>query len=649
MDSVQNILNRHTRDSAEVQALNWLAQEAEKSDGPLAKRYYREAIRISETYTEVPSVVSSYVKMALLLSRAAQNDSAQVYIDKASRVLEHYPKRYRMRLSYYNACGLINKNLGNHEEALKYYNNISALGEPALSKSDVAGNYLNIANIYHLTGKSALSQAYHFKALKIFESLNNETGMAFCYNGLGILFYDQKDYNKAMYYLNRSMALKRKTGNTRSIVSGLNGLAVLYMDLKDYPRALQNIDSMILLSEKFGLKDRLCEGLTNQGTIFRLQNRQNEAHACFVKARALAEELSNANFLAKINLETGHLYQDQARKDQARNSLLQGIKQARIANNPGFEQGAHHQLADLYYANGQFKEAFDEYRLFHEQYDTVAGATVKMQLYDMEAKYENQKKETEIALLKKDQLLQAVRIQEQNVFQTAILVTLTLVVVIGALLFGWYRANSRAKRQLEIERMRNHIAQDLHDDIGSTLSSINIISKMAAQHPEHDNVRNHFIQIEDHSGKMLSTMADIIWSISPENDSLSEVVLHMKEFAAEILEPKNINYRFDEKGDMDHVKIDAGLRKNVFLIFKEALNNAMKYSNCTGVSIGLTLASGSLTLDIADNGRGFDFQKIKPGNGLNNMKERASQMQAKLEVNSVEGQGTQIVLSVAVA
>jgi two-component system, NarL family, sensor histidine kinase UhpB len=649
IDSVLAIINKHTRDSSEVRALNWLAKESEKKDTPTALRYYREAIRISENYEAGPWVVTSYIKIALLLSRSAQNDSARFYIDKATPVLERYPKNNKLLHSYYNALGLFNKNIGNYEVALKCYESIAAFGEAIIGKEEVAGNYLNIANIYNATSKFSLSQDYHFRALKIFEELKNETGIAFCYNGLGIQFYKQKNYSKAESYFKKSLVLKKKIGNKKAYSSGFIGLAVLYMDLKDYSQALENINLAISICEEFNMKDHLCEGLINKGMIYHFQDRQKEAHECFAKAKTLAEELRNANLLAKVNVELGGLYQDQSNKDRALASLLQGIEQAKRGKNLDFEQSAHRHLADLYYSNGQFKEAFEEFRVFHMLYDSLEGSSVKMQLYDMEAKYETQKKETEIALLKKDQQLRATAIREQNIFQTVILVALVLVVVISILFFNWYRVINRTRRQLEIERVRNNIAQDLHDDIGSTLSSINIISKMAAQNPVNENANNNFAQIEDHSGKMLSTMADIIWSINPGNDMLDEIVIHMKEFAAEILEPKNINYHFQVTGNLKNQKIDVVIRKNIFLIFKEALNNAMKYSHCTEISINLVLASTRLTLDIVDNGDGFDFQQIRRGNGLNNMKERAALMNGQLEIKTAQHQGTHIVISVTIA
>ena len=643
------IVNRHSRDSSEVRSLNWLAKEAEKKDTKAALQYYREAIRVSEAYADGPWLGSSYSKIALLLSTAAQNDSARIYMEKAGQVMRRYPTHKGLMRTYYNALGLYNKNIGNYEEALKTYEASLALGESVIGKEEIAGNYLNMANIYIKLGKPSLAQTNYFNALRIFDELKSETGIAFCYNGLGVQFYAQKNYSKAEYYLKKSLEIKKRLGNKKAISNGLNGLAVLYMDLKNYPEALKNINGSIALSEEFNMKDHLCEALINKGMICSLQNNIKEAQECFAKAKTLAEELQSSAFLAKINVESALIYKAQSKNDKALVSLLAGIKQARQVKNREYEQNAHRHLADLYYSKGEFKKAFDEYEIYHLLFDSLEGHTVKMQLNDMEARYETRKKEAEITLLKKAQQLQDAEIRQKNTIQTAILVMLGLVVIVSVLFFNWYKAINRAKRQLEIERVRNHIAQDLHDDIGSTLSSINIISKMASRNPLSENTSSNFAQIEDHSGKMLSTMADIIWSIHPGNDTLDEIVVHMKEFAAEILEPLNIAYHFEETGKMKNLKIDVTIRKNLFLIFKEALNNAMKYSNCTEIKIVLALTPAGLAMDIIDNGDGFSVNHIKPGNGLNNMKERTALMGGQFNIKAGEKEGTHISVAVAIA
>ena len=127
MDSALLIVSRHTRDSVEVRTLNWLARQAEKNDTDAAMRFYHQAIDVAERNPAVKDVISSYIKIALLLSRAAQNDSARYYLDKATGVIQYYPKTSVFWSGYYNAFGLFNKNIGNYDEALKWYRNIAAL------------------------------------------------------------------------------------------------------------------------------------------------------------------------------------------------------------------------------------------------------------------------------------------------------------------------------------------------------------------------------------------------------------------------------------------------------------------------------------------------------------------------------------------
>ena len=205
---------------------------------------------------------------------------------------------------------------------------------------------------------------------------------------------------------------------------------------------------------------------------------------------------------------------------------------------------------------------------------------------------------------------------------------------------------ARISKYLTEEKLRSKIAKDLHDDMGSTLSSINIISKMVLQNNEHNEIAKDYLsKIKDNSGRMLESMSDIVWAINPVNDTLEKVILRMKEFTAEILEPLNINYSFNENGDLSAVELNLNQRKDFFLIFKEAINNAAKYSGCTEVSIELTKKDAFLTLVVHDNGKGFDKTIINSGNGLQNMHSRALAMKAEFQINTQSGGGVTVILS----
>ncbi|MES2777574.1 MAG: ATP-binding protein [Bacteroidota bacterium] len=205
----------------------------------------------------------------------------------------------------------------------------------------------------------------------------------------------------------------------------------------------------------------------------------------------------------------------------------------------------------------------------------------------------------------------------------------------------------RISKYFTEERLRSKIAQDLHDDLGSALSSININSKMAIKNTTPQKVNEYLQNIQFNSRHMMESLSDIVWAIDPQNDTLEQLIIRMKEFAAEILEPLNIEYRFTEELPRDGMELDLTQRKNLYLIFKESINNAAKYSQCKMVEVQLKNDSQQTLLFVKDDGKGFDRSRIKEGNGLGNMQERASDMGACIEILTSEGQGTVVQVKLA--
>ncbi len=176
---------------------------------------------------------------------------------------------------------------------------------------------------------------------------------------------------------------------------------------------------------------------------------------------------------------------------------------------------------------------------------------VQVQMKKMEEQYNIEKKEQEIALLKKDQQLTHSSLAKQKVFQFGAMLFLSLLLLIGFLIINRNRIVHNTRRQIEMEKMRNRIAQDLHDDIGSTLTSITMLSNLGLLPPEKKELlmRTNLEKIKERSAAIMETMDDIVWAINPQNDTMEQVLFRMKEFASEILEPLNINYAFEEKGN----------------------------------------------------------------------------------------------------
>ena len=221
------------------------------------------------------------------------------------------------------------------------------------------------------------------------------------------------------------------------------------------------------------------------------------------------------------------------------------------------------------------------------------------------------------------------------------------VILIAASVYTLYRY--QLNKRLEVERLRSNISRDLHDDIGSTLSSINILSKSSlTQYEENGGDLLVLQKIQQRSQKMLDAMDDLIWNTKPENDSLESLIVRMREYAAEVLEAAGIRFALESPEALNNVKLNMQQRKNLYLIFKEAVNNLAKYSKTKKAFIRFEQQKKYLRMVIIDEGTGFTITSIKKGNGLDNMQSRAAEMNAQLEIRSGENKGTTISLDMPV-
>ena len=159
-------------------------------------------------------------------------------------------------------------------------------------------------------------------------------------------------------------------------------------------------------------------------------------------------------------------------------------------------------------------------------------------------------------------------------------------------------------------------------------------------------IGSYLSQIKNAASDTMESMSDIVWAINPQNDKLEAMISRMKEFAAEICEAKQVDLDFVQPQETEKISFDAAKRKNIFLIFKESVNNAIKYSNCTMLYIGFEREGNRLMMEIRDNGKGFDVHNGRTGNGLKSMKERAMVIGAAFAIQSKPGEGTSVLAEI---
>ena len=207
----------------------------------------------------------------------------------------------------------------------------------------------------------------------------------------------------------------------------------------------------------------------------------------------------------------------------------------------------------------------------------------------------------------------------------------------GSLAAAAYRY--RVSRLLELERVRTRIATDLHDDIGANLTRISLLSEVAKQG---NGNRTLLTSIADIARESVSSLNDIVWAISPEHDRLLDLTRRMRQHAEDVFALRDIELNFNAPSPDADIKLSVGERRDVLLIFKEAVNNAARHSECTKVVIDLHPGSNGLHLQISDNGRGFAIGSESGGQGLRSMSRRAAALGGQLQIDSRPGEGTTV-------
>jgi signal transduction histidine kinase/ligand-binding sensor domain-containing protein len=216
---------------------------------------------------------------------------------------------------------------------------------------------------------------------------------------------------------------------------------------------------------------------------------------------------------------------------------------------------------------------------------------------------------------------------------------------------------SREDRLAELERVRTRIATDLHDDIGSSLTQIAVLSQAAHSQAGQNDARiaGPLERISDVSVELVNAMSDIVWAINPRRDNLRDLVQRMRRFAADIFTAKGIRFEFHAPPSDNKLAIGANIRREVFAIFKEAVNNVARHSGAANASIELTVSGEKLSLVVEDNGRGFDPEALLHmsqapesggGNGLVNIRRRTGDLGGHCEIVSSENGGTTVKLEI---
>ncbi len=659
-----------------------------------AKKYEAEAI---DKLADIVQIQGRYADMrrydSILLPLAYQLKDTTTLISVYNRTGVYYQEKgkakeaeqsYRQALGFglekqqsaktaevYSNLGSIFLSTGDKEKAMDWFINALKLYEINKHEKGQGETYSNISSVYYLMGKTDDAIEYQKKSIVLREKNNDRNGLVVTNVNIGQLYILKNDYPQSLKHLQSAVSYAEELKVPRLMATAYSGMTAYASRTKNFPDALMWQTKAIKIFEELDNRQLLSRLYVSAGNLANATNDSAAAAGFYTRALALSKEMNNKENIGNAYEKMSSFYL--SRKDFAAaydnyknfilyrdsvsaSSTLSKIEEVRTKYETEKKDGEISRLNTLQ----RLKELEIE-----KQNAVIAGnllvAKQKQNEIDLlsksqelqDAKISQQEEELEkkellataraqqLEIAEKEKQLQDKQISNQRLVRNLLIGGIVLLLLLGYTFFNRYQLKKKLEQQKSLLGMRNSISQDLHDDIGASLSNINILTELAKRNiSEPEKSAGYLNKASEDIQRISESLSDIVWNINPRYDDLENLFVRMRRYAADMLDGKNIQGEFDFPASGTGVNLSMTQRRDLYLVFKEAVNNLVKYSGATHATVKVTTTGSDMQLLVKDNGKGFEHSAVKTGNGLLNMEQRAVAAGGVLTIQSSPGSGT---------
>lgn len=587
--------------------------------------------------------------------RFTNADSARVFGLEALKLTKEL-NSVELEVEALNNIGVTHEAQGNYSQALDFELKALKIRREMGNDSKTAKTLNDIGIIYDEQGSYQKSLEYYFEARKIYEKLNDLPKIAMVINNIGIVLKAQKEYKKVVGYYQEALAIYKKINNRFGIAAGHANLGAVYFNLNEYDSAL--IYSRQAANEFEAINNRqfLAASICNMGMAYHKLGNEKEAEQSLLKAKALYEKYDNKRELAFVLVYLAGIDRETGRTERGIQRAKVGLAIAEKISARQQVMQARKELAELYAMGKNFQEAFNQYRQYDIVKDSLFETEKSKQITEIQTKFETEKKEGQIKFLKQENDLKDARLDQNKL----LIISLAGVLLGGVALGFMYRTRIQLKQQAELEATRaslresqlqavigsqeeerKRFAADLHDGLGQMISAVRL--GLSKDNLEKTSVNHALSLLNDMNGEI----RDIAFNLMPQVLMKSGLDEALKEFASRINRSGGITVNvqtFDLSRDLP-----SEHRIAMYRISQEWVNNVIKYSGATSISIQVVQHPEELVLTIEDNGNGFNAKRLtqSQGNGWKNINSRLHLIKGTIEIDSQEGRtNTTVVISV---
>lgn len=545
----------------------------------------------------------------------------------------------------YLNLGVAYNNVGSFDTAIAIYDTALIYSERVGEPKRTALIYINIAAVHIYTGKLEKAMQAALKARPFAESSGDLDRIARVDMTMGNIYYYQSRWNEAYPYYQKCLPVFEQLGN-------ISMVATSYMNLGVVLKNIGKVDSAQMLTERaldmftdIEDNEKLMIAHSNLGAIKQLRNDLQGAEKEFDAAVALAMAIGDIEQEVFNKHSQAEVYFLRKQFDRSETLLLEILEVAK--KNAYYEELSYitETLSLLYSAKGNFDKAYAFLQEYNIARDTLDARRSNDVLFKLQEEYEAEQKEQKIALMAANSALQDQELRQKTLTIVLLVIGLCSLVIIGIITMN----RNRLKQQLKEVQLRNKIASDLHDDVGATLSSIKMYSEIIRRDiPDSQQQATLFLdKISANAHESIENMSDIVWMVKPGNDKITNLASRMQEYAQSVCVSRGMQLHMQlPAGASDNV-LPMELRHDLFLLFKEAVNNAAKYSGAVDLFVNLSAHENRISLLVKDNGRGLDPLKVS-GNGIGNMQRRAAKLGGHCKISSELGVGTTVEVNVPI-
>ena len=636
--------------------------EIKQSNGDIAaaKALDSVAMPLALQLRDTGLLIGFYNRQGIYQMQEGNNNAAQQNFDRALALGSTEANTLKTAETYSN-LGSLNLALGNKEQAGKSFFSALKLYEQNNNLVGVGQTLSNIASLHYLLGQLPLAIEYQEKGIAVREKINDKKGLANANVNIGQLYMLAGNNAAALSHLQRSLQFAQEVNAPKLLANSFAALSVYYSRAKQYTEALSWQTKAINTFEQLDDKPMLSRLYVAAGGLANAISDSSATLDYYLKGLKLSKELGNKDNIANAYEKLTAFYTNRGNLKKAldynksyyayRDSIAELSNTAKIAE---IQTRYETEKKDKAISFLNIQQKIDQLQI-EKQAVELAGNVLEAekkkneiellskttQIQDLRIIQQDEELEKQLLkatntnqqllLVKSEKLLKEKQLSAQKNIRNILFTGLGLVSMLALLVINRFKLKKKIQQQNEMLAIRNNISQNLHDEIGSTLTSINILSNVSqkAIDSQPQQAREMLHEIAEQSKMIQQNMSDIVWSIRPENEKVEDLITRMREYAAQTLEQLNVSATVNAADELATKILPMQYRKELLLIYKEAISNIVKHANATSVIVNLENTRNQVHLSIADNGT---WKGSTSGTGTRSMKARAESLGGTLQI-----------------